>query len=97
MKKYLVIRITIILLAYNSSYGQPNNYQFTLKGKVFGRDSGRIRLTYRNYLNNRIRDTTYLQNGYFSFSGQVSEPILATVWGGGKTPELYNANQAEYL
>ena len=95
MQKYSVIVVGIFLYICTSTLGQQRNYQFILKGNILGRDTGRIRLTYRNYLNSRIRDTTYLQNGYFSFSGQVSEPILATVWGGGKTPELYNANQAD--
>lgn len=95
MIKYFAVITTIVLILCTSVFGQQNNFNFSLKGRILGRDTGRIRLTYRNYLNNRIRDTTYLQNGFFSFNGLISEPILATIWGGGKTPELYNANQAE--
>jgi thiol-disulfide isomerase/thioredoxin len=95
MKNYNIPIILIIIHLWIGSQAQSNNNKFVLHGKISGRDTGRIRLTYRDMFNNRIRDTTYLQNGNFSFTGYISEPILATIWGGGKTPELYNANQAE--
>lgn len=94
-----MIRFLLTILMIQSSLfsvsGQVVKQKFILNGHVKGLDTGMIKLTYRDFMNKRIRDTTYLKNGNFSFTGFIGEPMLATIWGGGKTPALRNANQAE--
>ena len=93
-----MMRFVLAIFILHSSFllsGQGITQKFILTGYVKGLDTGMIRLTYRDFMNNRKRDTTYLKNGNFSFSGYINEPMLATIWGTGKTPALRNANQAE--
>lgn len=55
--------------------------EFTITGKIEGRDTGRIILGYRNSNGKYIIDTTTLKNGKFSFKGNINQPTLAGIVG----------------
>lgn len=70
MKKILFLFIVITQHCY--SQGNDTSKYFRLQGKVTGCDTGII------YLANKYRDvddTCILMNGYFSFEGNIREPL----------------------
>ncbi len=82
---------SIILAA--SLYAQIfNNETFIIKGTVSGRDTGIMTLRYVNGLEEFIRDTTYLENGSFQFSGTINQPTYATLKGNPNYINFYDAN-----
>jgi peroxiredoxin len=65
---------------------------FTLEGKVIGRDTGKIILAYVKENNAIIKDTVLLKNGSFGFTGNIRAATFATVSGDVKTPWLNDPN-----
>jgi len=76
MKKIIVfILITIGIL--NTSLSQKLNNEFVLTGKLTGQNDGLIYLFYSDKENKRVKDSSVLVNGNFSFRGNISEPTMA--------------------
>lgn len=65
---------------------------FLLRGKVIGRDTGRLILRYIDYKSKWVRDTTYLKDGRFEFIGEIYEPTYATINGYSNYINFYDAN-----
>jgi thiol-disulfide isomerase/thioredoxin len=55
--------------------------EFTIKGKIDGRDTGRIILVYTNSLGKNVRDTSLLKNGVFELRGEINQPTDAAIIG----------------
>jgi len=74
--------IILFLISSNFCYCQnnPTNNDFELNGIVTGKDSGKIVLLYNDENNNRVSDTTIIQNGKFEFSGTVNIVCDAYLW-----------------
>jgi thiol-disulfide isomerase/thioredoxin len=51
--------------------------QFTLTGQVSGLQQGKLYLGYMNAEGKRVNDSTLLNNGQFTFSGNINEPVMA--------------------
>jgi len=68
---------------------QKTTNHFTIKGKIIGRDTGRIMLTYQTTTGTETTDTAMLQNGSFVFTGEVSEPTVAFLEGSHIVPPPY--------
>ena len=56
---------------------------FTLHGKIVGKDSGKIILSFRRY-SDLVKDTVEIKNGEFAFKGNITEPTLAILIDGDK-------------
>lgn len=52
---------------------------FTLSGQIKNMPDGKIILSFSNYDGHYVNDTTIIQNGYFEFSGQISQPTYAII------------------
>ena len=55
--------------------------EFTITGKIEGRDTGRIILGYKNSNGKYVRDTSLLKDGKFSFKGNINQPTFAGIVG----------------
>src|SRR5258706_10011602 len=77
MKKTLMTLLVTVGLFTAATHAQKNNNQFVLKGKVAGQNDGLLYLYYNDNNNKRIKDSCVLQNGIFSFKGNISEPTMA--------------------
>ena len=55
--------------------------QFSIVGKIEGRDTGRIILGYTDSEGKYVNDTAFLKDGNFSFKGKINQPTLAGVVG----------------
>ncbi len=74
--------ISVILACFAAEAQTKKDQQsFVLSGKLIGRDTGRIVLWYPDTSGKWIRDTIYLQNGKFQFSGYVGEPSICWLKG----------------
>ncbi|MBA3285726.1 MAG: AhpC/TSA family protein [Nitrosopumilus sp.] len=92
MMMYFFLVISPVILC-TSLYAQTfNNQKFILKGTVSGRDTGIITLRYINDLEELVRDTTFLKNGIFEFSGTINQPTYATLKGNPNYINFYDAN-----
>ncbi len=94
--RYFVMNFFIFfnpIILSTSLYAQNfNNETFILKGTVLGRDTGIMTLRYVNGLEEFIRDTTYLENGRFQFTGTINQPTYATLKGNANYINFYDAN-----
>lgn len=74
--------IYLFILCYLSSncFSQTSSPSlkntFTLNGQVKGRDNGRMILKYQDSTNDWMSDTTWLNNGKFTFEGFIDQPTL---------------------
>lgn len=71
--------LLLAVLCYSCVYAQSvtTNHSFFLKGKIDGKDSGFVYLTYADSNQNSIVDSVELRNGEFSFTGFITEPTYA--------------------
>jgi thiol-disulfide isomerase/thioredoxin len=92
------LTLVIVLLFSSSSFAQKpganSNDFFCLRGKVIGRDTGRIILSYINEKEEWTTDTTYLKKGNFQFEGKISQPIYASIKG---YPKEIDFDQVNYV
>lgn len=94
------MKLTLIFLifSFTSSFAQKpktnKNDFFLLSGKVIGRDTGRIFLSYFNSEEKWVADTTYLENGNFKFKGKINQPTYAGLKGYHKE---INFDEADYV
>ncbi len=84
--KFVFLIATII--ACPASKAQTRQ-SFVFSGKLIFRETGNIILWYPDSSGKWIRDTTYLKNGKFQFSGYVSEPGFC--WLRGSTTDGHTA------
>ncbi len=75
MKKIVFGVLAIGIL--NISWAQKLKNEFVLKGKLTGQNDGLIYLYYSDNENKRVKDSSILVNGNFSFKGKISEPTMA--------------------
>jgi thiol-disulfide isomerase/thioredoxin len=95
MKKAICCFIfSLFLLQSQTACCQKNPSMFHIKGKVNGRDTGVMYLSYRDDTMGLKRDTTYLRNGYFEFVGKISQPTSAVLYGRKK---IINNNQVNFV
>ena len=76
MKKIVAVTLLATMLV-KIGYAQKLNNQFVLKGKLKGLTSGLLYLYYANNEDARIKDSSQLLNGNFSFKGNISHPTIA--------------------
>ncbi len=93
MRNILVLLFYIPMIAS----AQKNHLQnsFVFNGKVLGQDTGFIRLSYVNANGEYIRDTAFLKNGNFTFTGFISEPTSAFLKGNIKSSSVDDINLTE--
>ncbi|HEY0678288.1 MAG TPA: TlpA disulfide reductase family protein [Chitinophagaceae bacterium] len=70
----------IVMIAMAATGHAQSNDQFILQGKVAGQHDGYVYLSYTGK-NGRVLDSAALKNGSFRFTGNISEPTLASFWG----------------
>ncbi|HEY0177607.1 MAG TPA: AhpC/TSA family protein [Pedobacter sp.] len=72
--------------------------KFTLTGKLTGRDTSFVWLRYWDKKGKEYRDTCYLKNGDFSFTGTIEEPVLVSLTGNvkGKYIDVNNPNTTDF-
>ncbi|MEO9210969.1 MAG: TlpA disulfide reductase family protein [Ginsengibacter sp.] len=94
------MKLTLIFLifSFTSSFAQKlktnKNDSFLLRGRVVGRDTGRIFLSYFNSEEKGVADTTYLKRGYFKFKGEINQPTYAGIKGYSK---VINFDEVNYV
>jgi thiol-disulfide isomerase/thioredoxin len=81
MKKLLTV-VTGILVT-SISMAQEKRGPFQLNGTITGKDNGYVYLRYGNGF--YIEDSCAIKNGAFSFTGMLSEPVLATISSNGES------------
>ena len=83
MKRVPIVLMSFILLSATISAQNiktdDKEKVFFLDGNLEGKDSGVIILVYVNDNKQRVRDTTYVTNGKFSFTGKVLQPSFCTL------------------
>lgn len=92
MKKNILLiqfNVFILLLTNSSLFAQD----FSLMGKVYGRDTGLIILRYNNEKNVSINDTAILNNGHFYFSGRINGVTFVSLRG---YKHYINGNDVNY-
>jgi thiol-disulfide isomerase/thioredoxin len=81
MKKIWYTLFIITTISYNL-YAQDKeirNNKFSLSGKIIGRDTGKVYLSYVDKIGKEIRDTALLQQGKFLFTGLIGAPTPANL------------------
>jgi len=76
MKK-IVFGIWVTVGILNTSWSQKLKNEFALTGKLTGQNDGLVYLYYSDNENKRVKDSSVLVNGNFSFRGKISEPTMA--------------------
>jgi thiol-disulfide isomerase/thioredoxin len=78
VKKIIVLLLSIAVCGH-TLYAQKSGSRFVLKGNVAGLSKGLLYLYYTNAAGISVKDSTVLQNGGFSFTGNVAEPSMAYI------------------
>jgi thiol-disulfide isomerase/thioredoxin len=82
MKNFIISGLLLLCLNFTAfSQSIKEVKPFTLKGKIIGKDSGKIILTYP-FQSKRTKDTVLVMNGAFVFKGNIVEPTKADIVGG---------------
>lgn len=96
MKKGIILLAVIALHHFTVlAQGVNNTGHFILSGKVNGRNTGLIWLSYIDKNGKEVKDTTYLKKGAFAFKGYVSGPISAILLGRTKSRSSDDPNFTE--
>jgi len=80
MKKLTTVVMAILVTSF--SIAQEKRGPFQLDGTITGKDNGYVYLRYGNGF--YIEDSAAIKNGTFSFTGMLSEPVLATISSSGE-------------
>lgn len=75
----LIFSISFLCSAQNDVRTTPGS--FTLSGELIGRDTGYIVLWFPDTSGAYVKDTSYLQNGRFTFKGVINEPSFVHLIG----------------
>ena len=73
MKKILLI-LFVVMISFDGVFAQA---QFDLNGTVNGVNTGLMYLYYSNSKGARVKDSSIISNGKFSFKGKIDEPTMA--------------------
>ncbi len=68
---------TVLMIFFTPSFAQNAANVFELKGKITGQKDGLLYLYYTNNENKRVKDSSLISDGAFSFNGNVPEPTMA--------------------
>ena len=81
MKKELLFSLFIIFTL--SLYSQNNAAQtkFTLNGKIKGKNTHIVYLQYLDNADKKVKDSCFVKNGTFTFTGNVKELTRGTLKG----------------
>ena len=79
MKKIFLTVCLFTLISYTGAAQKTNN-QFVLKGNLQGMNSGMMYLSYTGMSNQRVTDSAAINNGNFSFTGNISEPTMGYLY-----------------
>jgi thiol-disulfide isomerase/thioredoxin len=82
--------IALLSVITVSSFAQ--NRQFILTGKITGFLKGYVHLNYTNAKGKPVKDSSFVQAGKFSFSGDISEPQMAYFSGKMKSQGMDDPN-----
>ncbi|MES2109057.1 MAG: TlpA disulfide reductase family protein [Bacteroidota bacterium] len=96
MKRLLNLVIFFNILWF-SGFAQKPDGKFVLNGKVAGRDTGIMVLSYTADGNRDVSDTIRLKNGTFSFTGTIAEPTVAELYGLLRLPKSYNMYDPDFV
>jgi peroxiredoxin len=78
----LIICTIIFNICIGSICFAQNKYgQFILSGKIIGRNTGQLVLTYDLRDDKEVNDTVMLNKGHFMFSGEIHQPTQAYLQG----------------
>lgn len=96
MSKNLLLLIVVSFTSLLSADAQSiNNGYFKLTGKVKGRDTGKLILSYLNKSGKHKLNTAWLNHGEFSFKGYVDGASYASLTGDIKTPYADDPNRGD--
>lgn len=79
LRRFIVLNIFLFCLTRIYAYTSPQS--FVLNGMIKGRDTGMIILMYPVTSERYVRDTTYLENGKFQFTGDIFQPSSSILKG----------------
>lgn len=96
MDKFLRVIIFLNFLCF-SCLAQKTGGQFVLSGRVKGRDTGIMVLSYTSTNDRDISDTVRLKNGRFIFTGTIAEPTAAELTGLLRLPKHYNIYDPDFV
>jgi thiol-disulfide isomerase/thioredoxin len=70
---------------------------FKIDGKLIGKDTGRITLSYWNNIEKKqIENTLFIHDGRFEFDGSIQEPVIANLRGNIKSNSEQDSSYAEF-
>lgn len=76
------MKILIFFVLFNiCRIGNAQTDNFNINGRLIGRDTGIISISFVDRNDNVVNDTTQLRNGIFYFSGSIKEPTRAILRG----------------
>lgn len=87
----------LLLIACLLSGALVRAQQFTLKGKITGQTSGKIKLYYTDLNGKRIQDSAMILDGHFTFSGNISEPGMVYLSGAVRSNNMDDPNQVDFF
>lgn len=102
MKQVSSCLLLLAILISSNLFGQESkafkltkkvSNQFTIDGKIDGRDTGLIILYYTNSYGKIVGDTALLKNGIFKLKGEINQPTYAQIVGHITTDMLDDPNR----
>lgn len=85
--------LCLAIAALMQAHAQNGTGNFVLKGKYKGPAIDMVYLTYTNTSQQRVKDSSEVKNGSFTFTGTLSEPTIAYLQP--KTAVVNNTNSAQ--
>lgn len=64
------------------AFAQGGNHAFSINGRVTGKSTGKVMMSYEGDDGNRIIDSARVTEGHFSFKGTLSGPVMAFLFPG---------------
>ena len=97
MKSWLLVVFWILFsnLSIASIKGNTNN--FYLNGEIIGQITGKVVLSYQNENGLMYKDTTLLIDGYFKFSGFITQPTMVSLRGDVKNQGDADVNATSFF
>lgn len=89
IRKYLTL--SLMVLSVLTGYAQQKD-SFKLSGKIKNNDFDYIYLRYNKVSGGFVLDSVKINNGTFQFSGQITEPTVATIYGSVKSRNMDDPN-----
>ena len=82
MRIFFLLNLVVVLFAGKAVYADPvvGKNEFSLKGRIIGRDTGLVVFWHFDENNQQASDTARLDKGEFQFSGTVNRASEAFLW-----------------